>query len=90
MSDADGKVIAATSVSVQSGKAYEQEFALEMEKAKVNAHLPSPAHLSCSSRTSLGNVEYQYNIHVISHVLSLCSQQTGWEVSGHPWHSCVL
>lgn len=36
---ADGKPIAATSVSVQSGKTYEQEFALEMEKAKV---MPSP------------------------------------------------
>eukprot|EP00884_Botryococcus_braunii_P019765 jgi/Botrbrau1/6472/Bobra.0034s0046.1 len=30
----DGKPISAASVSVQSGKAYEQEFALEMEKAK--------------------------------------------------------
>lgn len=32
---ADGKIIKAGSVSVQSNQTYEQEFALEMQKAKV-------------------------------------------------------
>ena len=32
---ADGKVIDPKSVSVQSGKTYEEEFALQMAKAKV-------------------------------------------------------
>lgn len=33
--DADGKIIKAASVSVQSNRTYEQEFALEMQKAQV-------------------------------------------------------
>ena len=32
---ADGKIIKAASVSVQSNRTYEQEFALEMQKAQV-------------------------------------------------------
>ena len=32
----DGKVIDPKSVSVQSGKTYEEEFALQMAKAKVS------------------------------------------------------
>ena len=34
-SGADGKIIKAGAVSVQSNLNYEQEFALEMQKAKV-------------------------------------------------------
>lgn len=48
---ADGKPIAATSVSVQSGKTYEQEFALEMEKAKVS--LLVILHQMCGSARPL-------------------------------------
>ena len=38
---ADGKPISASAVSVQTGKTYEQEFSLEIEKAKVGScHRP--------------------------------------------------
>ncbi len=36
---ADGKIIKAGAVSVQSNLTYEKEFALEMEKAKVRTGL---------------------------------------------------
>ena len=39
---ADGKVIKAASVSVQSNRTYEQEFALEMQKAQVQQLLFIP------------------------------------------------
>jgi hypothetical protein len=32
----DGKIIKAASVSVQTNQTYEEQFALEMEKAKVS------------------------------------------------------
>ena len=39
---ADGKIIKAASVSVQSNRTYEQEFALEMQKAQVQQLLFTP------------------------------------------------
>ena len=42
---ADGKPISSSAVSVQTGKTYEQEFSLEIEKAKVR--FPSRWWLVC-------------------------------------------
>lgn len=36
----DGKIIKAGSVSVQTNQTYEENFALEMEKAKVSSPAP--------------------------------------------------
>lgn len=61
---ADGKVIDPKSVSVQSGKTYEQEFALQMAKAQVrmlscwtcmgypSQRVPVPQAVPCSSSVS--------------------------------------
>ena len=52
MPAADGKPIDPKSVSVQSGKTYEQEFSLQMEKAKVRSDSGSallPTTVPCMS-----------------------------------------
>lgn len=71
---ADGKIIKAGAVSVQSNLTYEKEFALEMEKAKVRPG-PSLCH-GIAVRPSFAGVRGMYD-----HV-SMCGS-TGGEGEKH-------
>ena len=81
---ADGKPISASAVSVQTGKTYEQEFSLEIEKAKVQ--FPSRWWLVCRSPGLLSLSQLQLCIatggqgeeHAVGLVISGAAPDLAW------------